>query len=336
MKVSANGAEAQMEASVELVTPTMALAWLENAAKNRNIADSTVRRYGADMEAGRWTLNGQGIIFDINGKLVDGRHRLTALVATNSEVRMLVVRGAKPEAFETMDSGRGRTLANTLGIEGHKNAAATSAAARIAWAYAAGVNLKYSASRSELLGLIRNHTVVEEYALAIANRDHYIKQMGVPRAAFAAMLSLANEDRSRNEDIHEFIDGFVTGEGLFSGDPRLTLRRWLSRQRSETGVGGSRISEPFFAAAAKAWTAFASNTDLGNIRLPTFMNRGTIEIFGFDPALWPDVPDLSARSFAALGPEVEQQIANDAKARVQKARASAETATAKAKARADG
>jgi hypothetical protein len=305
MSADKNGIEPHMEASVEIVTPAKAITWLENAARNRNVSDPTVRRYGMDMQAGRWTLNGQGIVFSVEGKLLDGRHRLTAIAATGCEVPMLVVRGAKPESFETMDSGRGRTLANTLGIEGHKNAAATSAAARITWAYVAGVNLKYSASRTELLNLIRQHTVIEEYAHVVANRDYFIKQLGVPRAAFAAVLSLANEDRSRNEDIHDFIEGFITGEGLFQGDPRLTLRRWVTRQRQETGVGGSRIAEPFVAAAAKAWSAFANDTDLPNIRLPMFFNRETVEIFGFDPKRWGDVPDLSARSFAALGRETK-------------------------------
>lgn len=305
-----NGTEPQMQASVEMVTPEKALAWLTNAARNRTITNSVVRRYGADMETGRWTLNGQGIIFDINGKLVDGRHRLTAIVATQVEVLMLVVRGAKPEAFETMDSGRVRTLAHTLNIEGHKHAAAVSAAARITFAYVAGVNLKFSATRSELLDLIRRHPAVETYAAAIANRDHLIKSLGVPRNAFAAVMAVANDAGDRDQEVKEFIDGFVTGEGLFSGDPRLTLRRWLARMRSETGVGGGRVAEPFFAATVKAWSAFANDNDLTIIRLPTLFNRETLPIEGFDRTRWGDVPDMSRFSFAALGPDPLRKAAD--------------------------
>src|SRR5215472_1800793 len=99
MSVGKNGAEPHMEASVEDVTPEQALAWLTNAARNRQINDTAVRRYGQDMANGRWRLNGQGLIFDTDGKLVDGRHRLTAVAATGCTVQMLIVRGAKPEAF---------------------------------------------------------------------------------------------------------------------------------------------------------------------------------------------------------------------------------------------
>jgi hypothetical protein len=292
-----------MEAQVELVTPAKAMDWLQNAARNRHVSDSTVRRYGSDMLGGRWTLNGQGIIFDANGKLVDGRHRLTAIVATNCEVTMLVVRGAPPEAFETMDSGRTRTLAHTLAIEGHKNTGATSATARITWAYAAGVNLKYGATRTELLNLIRAHPMIEEYTTTITNRDGYAKPMGVPRSALASILALANDARKLDDQVAAFLEGFLTGEGLFAGDPRLTLRRWLARQRAETGYGGTRISEPFFAATSKAWSAYVMNRQLKEIRLPSFFNRETLPIEGFKSKQFGDVPDMARYSFAALGPE---------------------------------
>jgi hypothetical protein len=299
-----NGAEPpQMTASVQVVTPEQALAWLTNAARNRHIADTAVRRYGADMETGRWKLNGQTIVFDANGKLVDGRHRLTAIVATQVEVPMLVVWGADPEAFETMDSGRVRSLADTLGIEGRKYASNISATARIVFAYVAGVNLKFSATRSELLDLIRRHPVIETYASMIASRDHLIKGMGVPKTSLAAVLAVANDAGNRDQDVKEFIDGFITGEGLFKGDPRLTLRRWLAKMRSEVGVGGGRVAEPFFAATVKAWSAFANDNDLTNIRLPQFFNRETLPIEGFDRKRWGDVPDLGRFSFAALGAE---------------------------------
>ena len=314
MTTGPNGAEPQLQASVETVTPEKALAWLTNAARNRPIIDSAVRRYGADIETGRWKLNGQTIIFDLNDKLVDGRHRLTAVVSTQTDVRMLVVRGVEPDAFETMDSGKTRTLAHTLSIEGHKHAAATSAAARIVFAYVSGMSLRFSPTRSELLELTRRHASIETYAGAIANRDHLIKGMGVPKTSFAAVLAIANEAGDRDQEVKEFIDGFVTGEGLFSGDPRLTLRRWLAKMRADIGVGGARVAEPFFAAAVKAWSAFANDNDLAQIRLPTLFNRETLPIEGFDRKRWGDVPDMARFSFAALGPEPLQGKAGAAPA----------------------
>jgi hypothetical protein len=296
-----NGAHPQITAQVETVTPELALEWLQNAARNRPIADPTVRRYGADMRTGRWQLTGQSIIFSIEGKLLDGRHRLTAVVATRCAIETVVVRGVEAEAFEMIDAGRTRTLANTLAIDGHKNTTATSASARMVWAYAAGTSLKYGTSRAELLALIRDHPYISEVVDMVIRRDALTKPMGVPRSALIATLVLANEGRKYDDQVRSFLEGFVTGEGLFGGDPRLTLRRWLTRMRQETGNLGARVAEPFFAATVRAWSAFLMNRDLTTIRLPMFFNRETLPLEGFDLALWGDVPDLSASSFSALG-----------------------------------
>jgi hypothetical protein len=292
-----------MEARVELVTPAKALKWLQHAARNRGVSDYTVRRYGSDMLAGRWTVNGQGLIFDTHGRLLDGRHRLTAIQATGAEVLMLVIRGAPAESFETMDSGRTRTLANVLAIEGHKNTTAVGATARLVWCYVAGTSLKYGTSRTELLNLIRAHPYIEDRTSFIANRDALVKPMGVPKSALAAVLTLVNECRKYDAEVDDFAQGFISGEGLFQGDPRLTLRRWLARERNEAGAGGTRIAEPFFAAATRAWTAFAQDRDLMTLRIPMFFNIETMPLEGFDRTLWSDVPDLSRSTFARLGPE---------------------------------
>jgi hypothetical protein len=189
------------------------------------------------------------------------------------------------------------------------------------------VNLKYGSSRTELLNLIRAHPLIQDYSTEIASRDHYIKPLGVPKSALVAVLALGNDARKLDDQVHSFLHGFTTGEGLFQGDPRLTLRRWLAKQRSDTGIGGSRIAEPFFAAATRAWSAFVMNRDLAMMRLPMFFNRETLPLEGFDPKRFGDVPDLSRYSFAALGPEAEERIAKDAKTRVEQARASAAKAS---------
>ena len=286
-----------LDVKVEVVTPEKAKAWLADAAANRAISEGPVRRYAGDMLSGRYMLNGQTIVFSDDGKLRDGRHRLSAVIAADVEIEMLIVRGVKPEAFETMDSGRSRTLNNVLSIEGHKHTAVTGAAARIVWAYVAGTNLKYAPSRSELLTLIREHPLLEQSAARVGNSQF---ARSVPKSALAALLTLATRDGLFEAKAAEFLRGFLDGEGLFRGDARLTLRRWLERERREAGLGGVRISEPFFAAATKAWNSFAKDEKIIEIRLPSFFNIETLPIAGFKRDLWGNVPDLRSTSFARL------------------------------------
>ena len=62
-------------------------------------------QYAADMKAGRWQLNGEAIKFDKNGHLLNGQHRLHAVVRADTTIQMLVISGLDPETRTTMDSG---------------------------------------------------------------------------------------------------------------------------------------------------------------------------------------------------------------------------------------
>lgn len=101
------------------VTPRMAEQWLDQNLdteylKNRRVSDKTVASYAKDMAAGRWALNGESIKFSSDGHLVDGQHRLFACIEANTPFRTVVVKGVPREAFDTLDSGKKRTLADVL------------------------------------------------------------------------------------------------------------------------------------------------------------------------------------------------------------------------------
>lgn len=95
-----------MKAIKTLVTPVMAETWLnERNNKNRRISPVHVNRLANEMVAGRWAMNGETIVFDQDLTLVDGQHRLTAIVRSGVTVEMLVVTGVEdPRAFATTGS----------------------------------------------------------------------------------------------------------------------------------------------------------------------------------------------------------------------------------------
>lgn len=71
----------------KVVTPAMATKWLEEGnTHNRKVRDSVVMRYAADMKAGRWKQTHQGIAFNGDGTLLDGQHRLFAIIEADTEV----------------------------------------------------------------------------------------------------------------------------------------------------------------------------------------------------------------------------------------------------------
>jgi len=113
--------------TIERITPTMAKRYLETSRGNRPISQDTVRSYAKTMMDGKWRLNGVPIIFDSEKRLLDGHHRLHAIIAANRAIEMSVTYGVDSDVFTTYDCGRHRSLGQILamnGIESYNNVAA--------------------------------------------------------------------------------------------------------------------------------------------------------------------------------------------------------------------
>jgi hypothetical protein len=66
------------------ITPETAAKMLAKNVGNRSPRMSTVRFYAAEMKAGRWQETHQALAVDCDGNLVDGQHRLLAVVASGT------------------------------------------------------------------------------------------------------------------------------------------------------------------------------------------------------------------------------------------------------------
>lgn len=95
--------------NIELVevTPQMAQEWLAtNAKNNRDLSKVTVKRYANDMVKGQWMVTGEAIKFDRTGRLIDGQHRLQALIESKvPRLQMCVVRNLDAETMPSRSPG---------------------------------------------------------------------------------------------------------------------------------------------------------------------------------------------------------------------------------------
>lgn len=75
------------------ITPEMARDWLQNNNQgNRTIRQAVLRKYARDIEEDRWRVTHQCIAFDSGNNLVDGQHRLSAVVLANKPILAYVAR----------------------------------------------------------------------------------------------------------------------------------------------------------------------------------------------------------------------------------------------------
>lgn len=101
--------------SYRLITPEFAAEVLrEKNRNNRKIRQQRVNQYARDILRGDWELSSQGIAFDEDGYLLDGQHRLAAIVKANVAVYMPVAENVPRSAGAIIDMGQKRTAAQAL------------------------------------------------------------------------------------------------------------------------------------------------------------------------------------------------------------------------------
>lgn len=111
-----------MNTRIEIITPDKAKSYLENNyARQRNLSESHIVHLAQQMKAGQWMSNGEPIIFASNGNLIDGQHRLKAIIRSGVSIETLIVEGVDEESFVTINSGKPRSLSNVLAIKNIPN-----------------------------------------------------------------------------------------------------------------------------------------------------------------------------------------------------------------------
>jgi hypothetical protein len=99
-----------MTSTLETITPDKAIAYLAKSTGNRPIIQRSVTELYAAIKTGKWRVTPNGIGFDVNGRLIDGHHRLTAITQAGLPVQSWVTRGLDPESWFAIDGGRRRSL----------------------------------------------------------------------------------------------------------------------------------------------------------------------------------------------------------------------------------
>lgn len=113
------------------ITPELASALLEfNPSYQRKLSSPKVDRYAKQMKNGKWALDGETVILSDGYALLDGQHRMNAVVKAQIPVNMLVLDGVNPDAFPMIDQGAKHTAKDILDIKDIPNAAVAASSIR--------------------------------------------------------------------------------------------------------------------------------------------------------------------------------------------------------------
>lgn len=222
-------------AEVVEISPSMAAQWLKANKLNRPLNKGHVHFLAGEMDRGHWQLNGQAVVISADESVLDGQHRLEAIIESGKTIRTLVVYGITSEAFKTMDTGRNRTASDALSLHYPKApraiAQATGTAAR--WSitlYARTMQRKTRISNTEVLAHVALYPDLWRCSEILDSFPKDARPMPVgPCAALYHHFS-----RRCSDAAEEFMARFFTGAEIGSGDAEYILRAMLFRDAQRT------------------------------------------------------------------------------------------------------
>jgi hypothetical protein len=107
-----------VDVAVVKVGPKLAEEWFALNIDNRRFRSATGEGYAKEMLAGRWQLSPDAIAFNRQGKLINGQHRLWAIIESKTSQYFLVIRNCKDDTRDIIDNGLVRSGADALGWAG--------------------------------------------------------------------------------------------------------------------------------------------------------------------------------------------------------------------------
>lgn len=258
-------------ARLETITPTMAKTMLGSNTNNRHISTRNVDLFAREILNGEWCINGEAIKFGKDGRLLDGQHRLLAIVKAGKPVTTLVIHGLEDETQQTMDSGKSRTLGDVLALRGEGANAQLASVARAVYladnlGLEAAMQNNIAPTRGEIIQFIDRTPQLRDI-MSASHRFRTQSNNMLTVSVFAALWwTLAHVD---TDDANRFFDKLASGANLNPGDPILTLRTTLlsTSHRQGRSTRAERVRQS--ALTVKAWNKWRTGATAKQLKFST-------------------------------------------------------------------
>lgn len=255
--------------TLETITPDLAIALLGTNVHNRHVKPSLKLRLTNAMRRGDWRLNGETIKVSTDGALIDGQHRLLAVVDSGVTIQTLVVRGLSSDTQQTVDIGRTRTVADVLALEGYEkrsvvlaatlrylklmqtNEIRTTGAGQSSGSGRHPNDPKGAFSPQELMDVLVDFPYIYD---SLDITDPLARAVGGSHSQYAALHAWFTQIDKDAAD--RFFYQLSYGIDLTPGNPIFALRRWLEVRRNGKGQWTRLNRLMVHALIVKAWNAW--------------------------------------------------------------------------------
>lgn len=257
------------------VDPETAREWLVFNTRNRNYRPSMVQAYAEAMRAGDWNTDLDPIVFHGaqggRGKntpvLLNGQHRLHALIDADVTIEFMVVWGAPLSSQADMDAGVRRQLGDQLKLMGQQYSTELAAVLRLVYGYQNDTlrGSMHGVAYSTLLRFLNDHPDLPDSVLP-AKRVY--EAIGGRVSVYGAghYILTCIDDKNIEDDVEEFYNKLQYGEGLGPGDAILAYRNQAISLQNSAKVSRRRAGQANqLALLFKAWNAWRDGVPVGSL-----------------------------------------------------------------------
>jgi len=264
----------EMTSRIVLITPEIAAAWLKRNDRNRTFSRDTSRVLAAEMTRGYWRENGESIVFDRAGVLIDGQHRLQAVLSSGRQYRCAVITGIEAEARSTVDTGKKRSGAANLQMAGEKNSTVLSAVLTLWKGYVAHdtAAMTYPAQKSperrtsipRIIEYLHEWPGLREACtVSLSLRDTGHGRALIPASEAAMIWFAITQSGATKERASEYLGSVLSGYNLSENSPIISLRRRLI---DNLGTGRQLDKRERLALILKTWQLWSTGQTRRQIR----------------------------------------------------------------------
>lgn len=249
--------------SFMVITPEIATDWLDRNDINRKLREDRVNQLAQAIRRGEWVVNGDTIKINKQDQILDGQHRLWAVVEAGVPVVSAVVIGLENEAQMTVDTGARRNLADALRLKGEVNTNNLASALNLIHRWRLGESVLRSPSLGRLSAAQAFKMLEGEEGDRIR---HALQRASMIRNAMnhtitmsivtACLLRFEEIDR---DDAVEFWSRVGEGTDMKRFDPCYMFRESCTKNSKRRAKYPALVIHAY---AVKAWNAFRNGREI--------------------------------------------------------------------------
>lgn len=211
-----------------LITPTLAKKFLDKNIVNRTVKKGRVAMICRDILADRYAEQPNPISISTEDQLLDGQHRLMAIIMADRAVYMTVCYGVvKNDVFWHIDENCSRKTTDILKMSGEKDYSTLSATMTHIYFYAYGEQNRNArkVSNEEKKNILDRVPAVRE-AVSLGRNIRI-----VPPSVSSFMYFLGNHGGDP-ESTAAFMEALKMGDALLQDSPAFILREYALRRNN--------------------------------------------------------------------------------------------------------